>query len=262
MLRLLQHLLPRALAWKTTTPTGARAPGKRLRQLFEGLAGFVAQVVLFIDLVLLDLLPRSTRELAAWEKQFALGAGGSIDDRRAKLAGEWGLQGGQSPDYIETTLHAAGFTTVFVHEWWATHPSPPPFLPRDPRAYTRRPLFGVYQCEAVSSWECFDPGPGDPLAPHCDDTLANDPGYLVNLDLTRRSPPPIPDDPSYWPYFLYLAGASFPALAPVPASRIAELKELILRIAPTQQWIVLLVEAVDETEGFGTSDFGSAPFGA
>lgn len=259
MLRLFQHLLPRALAWRTTTPTGARAPGKRLRQYLEGLAGFAAQVVQFVDLVFLDLLPHSTRELAAWEKQFALGAGGSIADRRAKLAGEWGMQGGQSPDYLERTLHAAGFTTVFVHEWWS---SGPPFVARDPRDHTRPPLLGVYQCETVSPWECFDPAPGEPLAPHCDETLANDPGYLVNLDLTRRAPPPVPDDPSRWPYFLYLAGEAFPDLAPVPSSRLAELKELILRLAPAQQWIVLLVEAVDETEGFGSSDFGSAPFGA
>lgn len=252
MLRLFQHLLPRALAWGTTTH-------KRLRQFFEGLAAFAAEVVLFVDLVLLDLLPRTTRELGAWEKQFALGSGGSLDDRRAKLAGEWAMQGGQSPDYLESTLHAAGFTTVFVHEWWS---SGPPYVARDPRDHTRPPLLGVYQCEAVSSWECFDPAPGEPLAPHCDETLANDPGYLVNLDLTRRAPPPVPDDPSRWPYFLYLAGAAFPDLAPVPSSRIAELKELILRIAPAQQWIVLLVEAVDETEGFGSSEFGSAPFGA
>jgi hypothetical protein len=259
VLRLIQHLLPRALAWKTTTPTGERAAAKRLRQYLEGLGGFFGQVVAFADLVYLDLLPRSTRELAAWEKQFGLGSGGSIADRRAKLAGAWGLQGGQSPDYLQSTLHAAGFTTVYVHEWWA---SGPPYVARDPRAHVRQPLLGVYQCEAVSAWECFAPDPGEPLAPHCDETLANDPGYLVNLDLTRRAPPPVPDDPSRWPYFLYLASETFPDLAPVPSSRVAELKELILQIAPAQQWIVLLVEPVDELEGFGSSAFGSAPFGA
>lgn len=261
MLRLIQHLLPRALAWNTTTPTGARAPGKRLRQLFEGLGAFAGEVVLFVDLVFLDVLPPTTRELTLWERQFSLGSGGSVADRRAKLAGAWGPQGGQSPDYLERTLHAAGFTTVFVHEWWS---SGPPFVTRDPRNYTTPPLIGVYQCETVSPWECFDPAPGEPLAPHCDETLANDPGYLVNLDLSRRAPPPVPDDASRWPYFLYLAGEVFPGRAPVVRSRIAELKELILRIAPAQQWIVLLVEPIDELDGggFGTGGFGTAPFGA
>jgi hypothetical protein len=259
LLRLIQHLLPRALAWKTTTPTGERAAAKRLRQYLEGIANWAAEISAFVDLMFLDVLPRSTRDLVAWEKQFSLGAGGSIADRRAKLAGAWGLQGGQSPDYLQSTLHAAGFDTVYVHEWWS---SGPPYVARDPRSHVRQPLLGVYQCETTNEWECFDPDPSEPLAPHCDDTLANDPGYLVNLDLTRRAPPPVPDDPSRWPYFLYLAAETFPDLAPVQASRIAELKELILRMAPAQQWIVLLVEPVDELQGFGSSEFGSAPFGA
>jgi hypothetical protein len=213
----------------------------------------------FIDLAYLDLLPGTTRELALWEKQFTLGSGGSEANRRAKLAGVWGLAGGQSPDYIQRTLHVAGFTTVFVHEWWA---GGPPYVARDPRDWTRQPLIGVYQCETVSPWECFDPDPGEPLAPHCDDTLANDPGYLVNLDLTRRAPPPVPDDPSRWPYFLYLGGETFGELASVPSSRVAELKELLLRISPAQQWLVLMIDAVDETGGFGSGDFGTAPLGA
>jgi hypothetical protein len=211
----------------------------------------------FVDLVYLDLLPPSTRELVRWEKQFALSPGGSDGDRRSKLDGAWSIQGAQSPDYLQRILEAAGFA-VYVHEWWA---SGPPYVSRDPREYTRQPLIGIYQCEA-SPWQCFDSGPGDPLAPHCDATLANDPGYLVNLDLTRRAPPPVPNDPSRWPYFIYLAGATFPDRALVPRSRLAELKELILRVAPAQQWIVLLVDAGDELEGFGSSSFGSAPFGA
>lgn len=252
MLRLIQHLLPRALAWRTTVE-------KTLRRFFEGLSGLPSDASAFIDLAHLDLWPSTTRDLATWEKQFALSSGGSQAERRAKLAVAWAVQGQQSPDYIQRTLHAAGFTTVFVYEWWE---SGPPYVARDPREHTTQPRFGVYQCEGTSSWQCFAPGPADPLAPHCDKTLANDPGYVVNLDLTRRAPPPIPDDPSRWPYFIYLAGETFPALAPVAKSRIAELKETILRIAPTQQWIVLLIDPVDELEGFGSSAFGGAPFGA
>jgi len=134
---------------------------------------------------------------------------------------------------------------------------------RDPRDYAQQPSFGIYQCEGGGSpWQCFDSGPGESLAPHCDVTLATDPGYLVNLDLTRRAPPAIPNDPSRWPYFLYLSGVNFPDRAPVPSSRIAELKELVLRIVPAQQWIILLVEPVDELGGFGSGAFGASPFGA
>lgn len=255
MFRLFQHLVPRALAWSTTAPT-------RLRQCLEGLAAGVPTAVrAFVDLVYLDLFPTTTRELAAWERQFALGSGGSDSDRRAKLDGAWRLQGGQSPDYLQRTLHAAGFTNVYVHEWWS---SGPPYVARDPRDFITQPLIGIYQCEPSSQWECFSPEPGQELAPHCDDTLANDPGYFVTLDLTRRSPPPVPDDPSRWPYFVYFSAETFPELASVPASRVAELKELISRIAPAQQWKVMLIFADDELGdgGFGSGGFGSSPFGA
>lgn len=258
MLRLLQHLLPRALAWSTTAP-------KRLRQYVEGLASLPSDVRTFIDLVYLDMLPATSRELGAWEKQFAISSGGSEAERRAKLAAAWSIQGRVSPDYIQRTLQAAGFD-VYVHEWWA---SGPPYVARDPRDYTAQPLIGLYQCEGSSPWQCFESGPGELLAPHCDSTIVNDPGYLVNLDLTRRSPPPVPSEPNSWRYFLYIGGATFPGHAPVLRSRLAELKELLLRIVPAQQWIVLLVDVVDELDGggfgsagFGTSGFGTAPFGA
>jgi hypothetical protein len=252
VLRLFQHLLPRGLAWRTTV-------GTNLRRFFEGVAGLPTDIRTFVDLVYLDVLPATTREIPAWEKQFALPRGGNDAARRQKIATAWSTQGRQSPDYIQRTLHAAGFTTVFIYEWWQ---SGPPYVAHDPRDYTTQPMVGAYQCEPTTPWECFAPGPGEPLAPHCDDSLINDPGYLVNLDLTRRSPPPVPDDPGYWPYFLYFAGETFPDRAPVPTSRLAELKEILLRISPAQQWLVLLVEGVDETEGFGSGGFGTTPLGA
>lgn len=256
MFRTFQHLLPRALAWRTTIATN-------LRRYIEGLAAFAGDVRTFIDLVYLDLFPDSTRELESWEQQFALPGTGTEADRRLRLAAAWRAQGGQSPDYIQTILHAAGFTTVFIHEWWI---SGPPFVARDPRDYTTQPLIGFYQCEGSSPWECFDPGPGEQLAAHCDNTLANEPGYIVNLDLTPRAPPPVPSDPTKWPYFLYFAGEAFPELAPVDASRIDELKELLLRICPTQQWIVLMVDPVEPLEatgeGFGSGPMGTAELGA
>lgn len=245
-----QHLLPRALAWRTTIATN-------LRRYVQGLAAFAGDVRTFIDLVYLDLFPPSTRELPSWETHFALPGTGDETDRRLRLAAGWAAQGGQSPAYIQTILHAAGFTSVFVREWWATGP---PWVAIDPRNHTRVPLLGFYQCEASSPWQCFNPGPGQPLAPHCDDHLANEPGYIVNLDLTRRAPPGVPDDPARWPYLLYFSGEAFPELAPVDAARVDELKELLLKICPMQQWIVLLIDPVEPIEAAGEG-FGSGPMG-
>lgn len=250
LFRLFQHLLPRALAWRTTVATS-------LRRYLEGLAAFAGAVRTFIDLAYLDLFPSTTRELDAWETEFALSSAGDETTRRLRLAGAWAAQGGQSPDYIQTILFAAGFTTVFVYEWWT---SGPPYLARDPRNYTRQPLIGEYQCEPSTPWQCFDPGPGEQLAPHCSDFLANDPGYIVNLDLTPRSPPSVPDDPARWPYFLYFAGEVFPELAPVDAGRVDELKELLKRICPAQQWLVLMIDPIAPLEAAGEG-FGSGPMG-
>jgi len=253
-----QHLLPRALAWRTTVATN-------LRRYVEGLAAFAADVREFIDLVYLDLFPPTTRELSTWETQFAIAGTGDDASRRLRLAAAWAAQGGQSPDYIQSILHAAGFTEVYIYEWWGVSTGPA-WIPLDPRNYTTQPVVGFYQCEGSSPWECFDPAPGEPLAAHCDDTLANEPGYIVNLDLTRRAPPAVPDDPARWPYFLYFAGEVFPDLAPVDAARVDELKELILRIAPAQQWIVLMIDPIEAIEaageGFGTAPMGTTEVGA
>jgi hypothetical protein len=246
-----QHLLPRALAWRTTIATN-------LRRYIAGLAAFAGDVRTFIDLVYLDLFPPSTRELPAWESEFALAGTGDGATRRLRLAAAWAAQGGQSPDYIQTVLRAAGFTTIFLHEWWI---SGPPYVALDPRNYMTQPLLGAYQCEATTPWECFDPGPGEQLAPHCDDTLANDPGYVVNLDLTRRAPPAVPSDPARWPYFLYFSGEFFPERAEVDATRVEELKELLLTICPAQQWIVLLIDPIEPLEA-GGEGFGSGAMGA
>jgi hypothetical protein len=251
MFPVFQHLLPRALAWRTTIATS-------LRRYLEGLGAFAGDVRTFIDLVYLDLFPSSTRELAAWETEFALAGTGDETTRRLRLAATWAAQGGQSPDYIQSVIQAAGFTTVFVYEWWGG--VGPPFVAIDPRNYTTQPLLGAYQCEATSPWQCFDPGPGEQLAPHCDDALANDPGYLVNLDLTPRAPAAVPSDPAFWPYFLYFAGEVFPELAAVDASRVDELKELLLRIVPAQQWIVLMIDPIEPLEAAGEG-FGSGPMG-
>lgn len=234
MFTVFQNLLPRALAWRTTVDT-------TLRRYIQGLAGFASEVRLFIDLVYRDLFPEDTRELPQWEDQFALVTTGTEATRRARLDAAWKAQGGQSPDYIETQLQLAGFD-IWIHEWFED--GGPPYVARDPRDYTDELLFGFYQCEGSTPWECFDPGPGEALAPHCDDTLFNDPGYIVNLDLTRRAPPAIPSDPAFWPYFLYFGGETFPDPAYIDADRLDELKEKILQLRPSQQWAVLIVEAI------------------
>lgn len=227
-LRTFQQLLPDAAAWRLTAQ-------KRLRSLFEGLAGGPQAARVFIDYVSDDLYPETTRELAAWESQFALRGNGSDTDRRNALAAAWQATGGQSPRYLQDTLQAAGFD-VFIHEWWS---SGPPYVARDPNSYTTQPLIGTVQCgEALA--QC-----GEESA-LCNDFLANEPGYIVNLTLQPKAPPPVPSSTLTWPYFVYVGGETFGTTATIPEGRRAEFEEKLLELFPAQLWIVTLVEYAEE----------------
>lgn len=231
LLRTLSHLLPRARAFRLLV-------GKQLRQLVEGLAEEPDAIRGFHDDVYDDLFPATTRELERWETQFALQVADTEADRRQNLAAAWQAQGGQSPKYLQDVVQAAGFD-LYVHEWWSSGPDP--YVARDPRNYTEDPLIGTVQC-------------GEPLAQCgetsalCNNFLANYTFYLVNDTLLPIAPPPVPSDPVYWPYFLYFGGATFGDPATVPLSRRDELEQLLLRICPAQQWIVLIVTFVEGAE--------------
>lgn len=235
-LRIFQHLLPRSPAWRITTT-------KTLRKFFEGLSAQPALVKTFMDQVYEDLFPATARmssgggsgALEEWERQFGLVPNPSEAVRRAALAAEWQANGGQSPAYIEGVLQTAGFP-VYVHDWWA---SGPPYAARDPHTYTTRPLIGTYRCSGFAS----QPTCSDFLTqPRCNRFLSNDPHYLVNKDLTRQAPPPVPDDPTKYPHFMYVGGEVFGTRVIVDATRRDELERLLLKLRPTQLWIVLLID--------------------
>ena len=231
-LRIFKHLLPSGAAWRLTIE-------KTLRRFFEGLTGAPQDARDFVDDVHDDLYPSSTRELERWETQFALVGGTTEAIRRQQLDAAWKATGGQSPRYLQDIVQAAGFP-LYVHEWWSSGPSP--YIARDPRSYTEVPLIGTVQCGEPLAL-CGEPGA------QCNAWLANDPHYLVNLNLTLRPPPPVPSDPATWPYFLYFGGVVFGDIVDLPVERRVELETLLLRICPTQQWIVLLVRWV-EFSGF------------
>jgi len=242
-LRIFQHLLPRSRAWILTLTT------KYLRKLFEGLSEPFEDAREFIDSVHAELLPATTTSLDEWESHFGITANSADTDgvRRTRLAAEWQAQGGQDPDYIETVLQAAGFD-LYVHEWWSNARTP--WTARDPRSYTTQPQIGDCQCYLTADAyqpQCCDGTDATTLLAiyqwQCSNTLVNWTGYLVNRDLTDRAPPPVPEDESRWPHFLYIGQASLasgPAL--IPQSRRADLERLVLKLCPMQDWIVLYVD--------------------
>lgn len=240
-LEIFQHLLPDARAWRLTV-------AKTLRSFFEGLTGAPSDFQNFIDLVWWDIFPDTTRELATWEEQFGIwvNAADSESTRRQNLAAAWQAQGGQSPSYIQGVLQTAGFD-VYVHEWWS---STDPWVARDPLDYTVQPLIGTARCSAYASQPRCRPREwdnGDPADQwRCNDTLNNDPHYLVNENLTGKAPPPIPEDEDYWPYFIYIGPETLTeeGVVQIDANREVEFKRRLLELCPTQHWIVYKVDFV------------------
>jgi hypothetical protein len=259
---LFKHLLPRGEAWKITID-------KTLRRFFLGLSEQPQETRDYVDKVYLDLFPGTARSstdtgiapeersgaLEEWERQFGLTPPDLTDftSRRAAVDAEWKAIGGQSPGYIQGILQAAGFD-VYVHEWWS---SGPPYVARDPRLYTALPLIGLYQCTG----DAFI-GPDQPACsalasqPQCTDFLINDVHYLVNKDLTHRAPPRVPDDPTKWPYFIYVGGVTFPDEAIVDVARRDEFERLLLKLRPTHNWIVTLISYTDGTESLWLTEGG------
>jgi hypothetical protein len=263
-----KHLLPNARAWRITIE-------KRLREFFQGLTGIGEDSKEFFDEVYNDLDPQKTRELDSWEKQFALpNTGLTEQERRDRLDATWKALGGQSPRYIQDTLQAAGFD-VYVHEWWEPIPGRPNGgsingdvtpVARDPFDYLDDGTGGLPDLMYDGAADAQD---GDPVA--MDGSTAVPVGYpLVNkileasdefigdgsplmqdggvssqdggiVTIYTRKQYVIPNDPTKYPYFLYIGGQTFPEQASVLQSRREEFEDLCLKICPTEQWLGILV---------------------
>lgn len=240
-LRIYQHLLPQAQAWRITV-------AKTLRSFFVGLTGLPTDARQYIDDVHDDLYPDSTRQLAEWETQFGLtpSAGATDGDRRVHLAGAWQAQGGQSPRYIQDVLQAAGFP-LYVYEWWDPT-ALPTVTAKNPHTYTNQPLIGEFVCKPTAdpAWVCKAKTLGGvpQVQAVCTNWLNNETHYLVNLNLTRKAPPPVPNDSTKYPYFLYVGGSTFPTHASIPVARRGELEALLLKLRPSQNWVVTLIDYV------------------
>ena len=231
-LRIIQHLLPNARAWHITT-------NKQLREFFVALSDLGSDVKVFFDEIFNDIDPQKTRELDAWESQFALADNALSDqERRDRLAATWQAVGGQDPRYIQDTLQAAGFD-VYIHEWWepGTEPAlddPTPATPRDPSIILGGIIVYLNECGEVLA-EC-----GEALAEAGE--RSTPPGYpLVNKDGTVYV---VSADPAEWPYYLYIGGAVFGETAQIDPKRKDEFEDLCLKICPAQQWLGIIVEYV------------------
>lgn len=267
-LNVFKHLLPQARAWRITVD-------KKLRQFFQGLTGLGEASKEFFDGVYNDLDPQLTRELDAWERQFALPDTSLTEQqRRDRLDATWKALGGQDPRYIQDTLQAAGFD-VYVHEWWEPVPGRPDggSINGDVTPVARDPFQYLDDGTTASPWVMMDGGAEavDGGAEAVDGSTVTPVGYplvnkvLIATDTTiadgatimqdggveamdgfaytvfNNRKYTIPEDPTKYPYFLYIGGETFPEQATLPAARRDEFENLCLKICPTEQWLGIIV---------------------
>lgn len=264
-----KHLLPRAKAWSITID-------KTLREFFEGLTGLPDDLKEYFDAIYNSREPSTTDSLVEYEEQFGLPDTGLTEqERRDRLDAAWKALGGQSPRYIQDTLQANGFD-VYVREWWQGIPSRPlgGSVNNDVTPVARNPLLYLNDTSGVPPYLACDGAAdmqdGDALA--YDGYAADPTGYpLVNKifeaqnafiadgaarmqdgsgeaqdggisAVYSRKVYTIPTgDPSIYPYFLYIGGATFPDAANILVSRRDEFEDLCLKICPTHLWLGMLI---------------------
>lgn len=253
MFKTLARLLPGGRAW-------ALAWGSKIREFFQALGATGDDVRAYLDNVWARIHPQTTDDLASWERQFGLEDDPDLteQDRRDRLSARWAALGGQSPQYIEDTLAAAGFVGLSVHEWWIPNTARP-----DPRDVLPIVNGTVVQCGDPAS-QCGDPetqcGGGDPATGYWLVNNGFDPiryPFITEADIEPRSqcgdPAAQCGDPDVEcagigsavdvrAYFLYIGGAAFGDVVTVPAGRRRELEALLLKICPAHLWLILTVE--------------------
>ncbi len=241
-----KHLLPRGRAWSITAT-------KNLRALFQGLADGMADAQAFIDGVFGDIDPKTTRQLDLWDNQFALPLSFLTDaQRRVRLDGVWKATGGQSPQYLQDVLQAAGFE-VFTYDWWepiggrpgggsVSNDVTPTAI--NPFTYLNNGTMAAYpMCDGAATAlekgvEAFDGNtnvlPGYALVNRiwADHTGVGLKVYTIPLDTTK------------YPFFMYIGGATFPNTAAVPESRRTEFETLCLKYCPRHLWLGMLITYV------------------
>ena len=250
-----QHLLPRGKAWTIVVD-------KPLRRLFVGLSAAAREAVAHIDRAYLDVFPDTTTKLTQWEQQFNLRDPGLTDQqRRDRLTATWRARGGQSADYIQRTLQAAGFL-VYIHEWFS--PSEQLFRlgvdaaragnsgvqlgnPRSGSITTRNPNLYVRDDGTTSSYE-HELGTTEAELGDEDvelGALSNEAGYLLVNKIFNNAGARVeylvPDTPTEWPYVMYIGGFTFPNTVTVDPKRQDEFEDLLLSIAPGHLWMGVLV---------------------
>jgi hypothetical protein len=194
-----------------------------------------------------DVFPESTTRADDWSDQF-----GAVSELTpAQLAVRWAETGGQSPNYLQEQLHAAGLTNLYVHEWWV--PSSSPVTARNPIPYINNVQPNNLLVNYASRAYEDVPQCGDNY--QCGDDLQCGDNFGIKYEEKIYAHP---DVDAEYPYYLYVCGSTFGDSVPLSASELIEAKRIIYKVKPLNQRVVLMYDAylVTEDEDFFITESG------
>ncbi len=208
---------------------------KKLSAVFDAKLTEAASV---LQSVASDAFAATTAQLATWESELGLRGLGTESERRSALDYAMRVNGGQTRQSLQDVLNAHGFN-VTVHGCW--HSEYPNFVLRDPRYYADPPEYGTELCSSNLAYgqpQCTSEVSWNQSQTNGVVRGAN---YFDNITLQDTYLPPIPSDPAFWPFFLYVGGSPWGVDAQIDMSRYDELRRLCAKHRPLRHWVLFKV---------------------
>ena len=235
-IKVFDRLLPRSPAWGLVID-------RMLRKFFHGLSILPKTIYEHLQSVLLEAFPLETTRLSDWSEQF----GSPELLAPEEIEAEWGAFGGQSPQYIQDVLHAAGFTNLFVHEWWVPDSVPPvarnPFdwdgLGVEESNLIETSFVLVNDVTHVEKNYLYQFGHKPNHDQFVGDGTVSFGAYSGYILVPKRYP--CPDVPEEYPVYWYICDATWPHKVYIDQTKLRTLMRLIYKMKPVHTRVILRV---------------------
>lgn len=229
--KLLFMILPTSTTWSGTI-------SRNFTILIQAIASVPKIVHDEVGKIFTDLIPSTTRRIDDWSKQFNHATVLST----SRLESEWKQGTGQSPNFFQQKLHDAGFTQLYVHEWWRDESDPLYPSPRDPTSLISEfqpanllvnPVSSAY--EEVPQLEDDYQLEMDTVADG-DGQLGDSNGIYYQDKLYTHN-----EDEDEYPSYFYVCGQTFPQAAAIDGEDYDEIRKIIYKHKPAHLRCVLIV---------------------
>jgi hypothetical protein len=235
----LSHLLPKSPLWRSSAS---------VLRIFDGAQAWFDEARDLFDFGMLENRPVTTTDVFERLQKNGISArfltGLSETDARNLLIAMEPRSPGQSPLRLQDILHAAGFTDVFVHEWFEPGTGPS-WTERSAGAYLQSIISGLCHCD--DEWATCD----DDLA-YCDDFVYSGGNWLTNKTVYAGGK--LAHFPNDYRGLFYICGETFGEIVSVDEAKRELLEYLILRYKRASLWAVIINETppeyVDESGNF------------